>query len=129
MMDLNAVQLRQMVENKYFENVDHKFLESVMDCFQPDANMTIQTDNLTHRGVGEIRRMFDKFFKSYKKIWHGEFRPVIDVERQTVAIQFVATRDTHEGEHQKALNCNFFEFDGGKIKSITIYMSDHNPLV
>lgn len=129
MTTLNAARLRAFVENDYFGNVDHKFLDSVMMCFLPDATMTIQTDNLTHHGTGEIRRMFDSFFQNYRKIWHGEYRPVVDVERQTVAVQFVATRDTHSGEHQRALNCNFFEFEDGKIKSITVYMSDQNPLV
>ena len=125
---LNASQLRDMVENQYFANVDNKFLESVMTCFAPDSTLTIQTDNLTHIGSAEIRRMFDDFFQAYRKIWHGEFRPVIDVDRQIVAIQFIATRDTFDGEHQRASNCNFFRFKNGKFDEVTIYMSDENPL-
>jgi hypothetical protein len=126
---LNASQMREIVEQKYFGNVDMKFLESVLDNFAKDATLTIQTANLTHNGVANIKRMFTDFFQGYAKIWHGEFRPVIDVERQTVAIQFVATRDTFDGRHERALNCNFFRFENGKIKSVTIYMSDENPLV
>ena len=129
MPDLNATELRVMVEQKYFGNVDMKFLEAVLDCFHVDATMTIQTANATHNGVAEIRRMFRDFFRSYTKIWHGDFQPVIDVERQEVAVRFVATRDLESGEHQRALNSNFFRFEGGKIKSITIFMSDENPLV
>lgn len=125
---LNASQLRQMVEQRYFGNVDNKFLESVLDCFDPEATFTIQTDNLTHTGVAGIRRMFSDFFQAYSKIWHGEFQPVVDVERQTVAVQFIATRDTFEGRHQRALNCNFFRFKDGRISSVTVYMSDDNPL-
>ena len=129
MPNLNSIQLRDMVEAKYFGNVDNKFLESVAECFHSDANFTIQTANLTHSGIAEIRRMFTGFFQGYRKIWHGDFQPVIDVERQTVAVQFVATSDTFDGEHQRATNCNFFRFEDGKIKSVTIYMSDENPLV
>lgn len=121
MQKLSTVQLREMVESKYFGNVDQKFLSSVMACFLPDATLTIQTANLTHNGAGEIRRMFDTFFHRYRKIWHGDFHWTVDVEKQKVAVQFVATRDTHDGEHQRALNANFFEFDNGMIKTITIY--------
>jgi len=129
MPNLNATQLREMIEQKYFGNVDMKFLESVLDCFHVDATITIQTANLTHNGVGEIRRMFSDFFQGYTKIWHGDFQPVIDVERQEAAVRFIATRDLQNGEHQRASNCNFFRFQDGKIKSVTIFMSDENPLV
>jgi|SaaInlStandDraft_7_1057024.scaffolds.fasta_scaffold00790_15 ketosteroid isomerase-like protein len=129
MQSLNAIQLREMVETKYFGNVDMKFLEATADCFDPDATFTIQTANLTHNGISEIRRMFNDFFSSYKKIWHGEFHHVIDIERQAVAVQFIATRDTFDGEHQRASNCNFFHFENGKIKTVRVYMSDENPLV
>jgi len=129
MTHLNDSQLTGFVENNYFGNVDNKFLESLMECFHPDATLTIQTANTTHNGTGEIRRMFNDFFQNYRKIWHGEFKHVVDVDRQMVAVQFTATRDTHDGEHQRALNCNFFEFEDRKIRSVTIYMSDQNPLV
>jgi ketosteroid isomerase-like protein len=129
LQNLNAAQLREMVEQKYFSNVDNNFLESVIDCFQSDATLTIQTADIIHSGTVEIRRMFSDFFESYERIWHGEFETVVDVESQKVAIQFVATRDTFDGAHQRATNCNFFEFNDGKIASIVIYMSDKNPLV
>ncbi len=129
MPNLNAAQIRDMVEQRYFGNVDNKFIESVMDCFNTQATLTIQTADLTHTGADEIRRMFTDFFQAYRTIWHGEFRIIIDVERQTAAIQFIATRDTFDGEHQRASNCNIFEFKDGKIDSIAIYMSDKNPLV
>ena len=41
MQSLNAIQLREMVETKYFGNVDMKFLEATADCFDPDATFTI----------------------------------------------------------------------------------------
>ena len=129
MANLNERELINMVEKRYFGSVDNKLLESVMDCFNPDATLTIQTDNLSHFGIDEIRRMFSDFFESFKTIWHGEFQPIVDVERQSLAVQFVATRDTFDDEHQRASNCNFFAFRNRKIQSITIYMSDKNPLV
>ncbi len=129
MTQFNGNELSRFVENNYFGNVDNKFLESLMECFHPDATLTIQTANTTHNGTGEIQRMFNDFFQNYRKIWHGDFKHVVDVDRQIVAVQFTATRDTHDGEHQRALNCNFFEFEDLKIRSITIYMSDQNPLV
>ena len=43
--------LIDMVENKYFANVDAKRLQPALDCFVPDAEFTIQSAFSKHVGT------------------------------------------------------------------------------
>jgi len=129
MANLTADQLLARVTQDYFGNVDLKRLEPVLDCFHADATLTIQTDQLTHKGRDQdIKRMFTDFFEGFKVIWHGDFNPVIDEANQAVAVQFNALRVRHDDGEERATNCNVFRFKDGKFQAVTIYMSDENPL-
>jgi ketosteroid isomerase-like protein len=129
MTRLTAQQLLDRVTKDYFGNVDAKRLEPALDCFQADATLTIQTDQLTHHGRDkDIKRMFTDFFAGFALIWHGDFNPVIDEANQAVAVQFNALRVRHDGGEERATNCNVFRFKDGKFQAVTIYMSDENPL-
>lgn len=122
-------QLLDMVVKSYFSKVDSKLLDEVIGCFLPNSTLTIQTDNLTHYGRDtEIRRMFTDFFKSFDVIWHGDFNPIVDVQRQAVVVQFNALRVRFDGGEERANNINVFRFEDGKFLAVTIYMSDENPL-
>ena len=127
---LNERKLIDIVTQKYFSNVDLKRLDDVLNCFLPEATLAIQTDNLVHVGRDqEIRRMFADFFNAYKIIWHGDFKPIVDVDRQHVAIQFNALRLRFDGLEERAQNINIFKFQDNFFSNITIFMSDENPLV
>jgi len=129
MAELNAEQLLAAVTQGYFGNVDLKRLEPALDCFATDATLTIQTDQLTHKGRDQdIKRMFTDFFSGFKTIWHGDFNPVVDVANQAVALQFNALRVRHDDGVERAANCNVFRFKNGKFQAVTIFMSDENPL-
>jgi hypothetical protein len=129
MADLNAAQLLVAVTEHYFGNVDLKRLELALDCFETDATLTIQTDQLTHNGRDQdIKRMFTDFLGGFKTIWHGDFNPVVDVANQSVAVQFNALRVRDDDGVERAANCNVFRFKNGKFQAVTIYMSDENPL-
>ena len=39
-----------MVEKHYFGNVDRKNMQAVLDCFQEDGSLTVQTAPITHEG-------------------------------------------------------------------------------
>jgi len=129
MVALTAEGLIEMVEIKYFANVDQKNMAAVVDCFTPDATLTIQTADVTHSGHGEIRRMFNDFLGSTKTIYHGDFRHVVDVDNQCIASQFVAKNSYDDGRQVEMRNCNFFRLEDGLFKTVTIYMSDESPLV
>ena len=114
MTNLDHDQLLDMVIKSYFSKVDLKSLAEVTDCFLPDATLTIQTDNLTHYGRDrDIRRMFADFFKAFDVIWHGDFNPVVDVQRQAVVVQFNALRVRFDGGEERAKNVNVFRFADG----------------
>ena len=126
---LDEKSLINIVEQRYFSNVDLKRLDDVLSCFLPEATLTIQTDNLMHVGRDqEIRRMFTDFFDAYKIIWHGNFKPIVDVERQSISVQFNALRLRADGVEERAQNINIFKLQGEFFSKITIFMSDENPL-
>jgi len=72
--------------------------------------------------------MFDGLFENYHRVWHGEFRHVCDVARQTVASQFKVFNTLEDGSTRSKTNCNFFEVREGLFFRITIYMSGENTL-
>ena len=126
---LDEKSLINIVEQRYFSNVDLKRLDDVLSCFLPEATLTIQTDNLMHVGRDqEIRRMFTDFFDAYKIIWHENFKPIVDVERQSISVQFNALRLRADGVEERAQNINIFKLQGEFFSKITIFMSDENPL-
>ena len=129
MNKLNETELYNIVTKSYFGNVDLKKIDNVLDCFAKDATLTIQTDNLTHRGRdNEIKRMFSDFLPAFDIIWHGNFKPIIDVESQSIAVQFNALRLRYDGIEERAQNINLFFLSEGKFSEVYIYMSDENPL-
>ena len=129
MTRLNAEELIDLVENKYFANVDGKNVELTIACFAPDATLTVQTAHVTHTGHDEIRRMFTDFMASTKVIYHGDYSHIVDVENQKIASQFLARNDYDDKPTVAMRNCNFFEIENGVFSKVTIYMSDENPLV
>jgi ketosteroid isomerase-like protein len=120
----------QMVEEKYFANVDRKDLAATLDCFCEDAVFTIQSAFTTHEGRDRgVKRMFETFFENYTSGAHKDFRHVVDVEHERCASQFNVELVTADGAQTKLSNCNFFYFENGKFKRVFVYMSGENVLV
>ncbi|PPR78698.1 MAG: hypothetical protein CFH01_00853, partial [Alphaproteobacteria bacterium MarineAlpha2_Bin1] len=61
-------------------------------------------------------------------IWHGDFQPIIDVQKQSIAVRFNALRLRYDGIEERATNINLFFLNEGKFSEVYIYMSDENPL-
>ncbi|MCS7158634.1 MAG: nuclear transport factor 2 family protein [Blastocatellia bacterium] len=130
----------EMVENKYFENVDRKDLAAVLDCFCPDAIFTIRSTTVdegrtrlvvtTHQGRDTgIKRMFENLFDNYSFMVHKDFTHVVDVERGRCAAQFDVILIAADGRQINMSNCNFFYLEQGKFKRVDVYMSGENVLV
>lgn len=117
-----------MVETKYFGNVDGRNLEAVLANFREDAVFTIQSAQSVHKGRdSEIRQMFIELFKNYEpKMIHRDFRHVVDVENNCISSQFIVELiETTSGAEIYLTNCNFFYLDeNGKFKEVYVYMSD-----
>ena len=129
MTKLTAEEMIDLVENSYFFNVDGKNLDATVECFAADAELTVQTAHITHRGQGEIRRMFQDFMSDIPVIYHGDFSHVVDVGNQVIASQFLARNELADGSEVAMRNCNFFVLQDGRFAKVTIYMSGENPLV
>ncbi len=129
MTKLTAKEMISLVEDSYFYNVDNKNLDATLACFTEDAELTVQTAHVTHRGQEEIRRMFGDFMRDTPVIYHGDYSHVADVENQLIASQFVARNNLADGSEISMRNCNFFVLRDGQFAKVTIYMSGENPLV
>lgn len=114
-----------VVENRYFANVDRKNIEGVLDCFHPDAVFTIQSAFSAHEGRDTgIKKMFENLFERYSGILHRHFRHVVEVEGECCASQFgVENVSARDGTETHLSNCNFFYFEGGRFKRVYVYMS------
>ena len=126
---LTTKQMIYLVEDSYFYNVDNKNLDATLKCFTEDAELTVQTAHITHRGRDEIRRMFGDFMRETPVIYHGDYSHVTDVDNQVIASQFLARNNLADGRELSMRNCNFFVLRDGLFAKVTIYMSGENPLV
>lgn len=129
MTKMTADQLIDLVENRYFGNVDGKNLDDAVACFAPDGWLKIQSADVTHEGRDNIRRMFTDFMASTKVIYHGDFSHVVDVENQCIASQFLARNQYDDKPQVEMRNANFFVVENGVFTKVTIYMTDVSPLV
>lgn len=122
--------LIDMVVKHYFANVDAKNLQPTLDCFEPDVVFTIQSAFVTHTGRDSgVKKMFETLFSTYpNRIWHGNFRHIIDVENGHIASQFDVELIDAAGKETKLSNCNFFWLENGKFKRVYVYMSGENVL-
>lgn len=121
-----------MVENRYFGNVDAKNLEGVLDCFREDAVFTIQSTFTTHKGrdVG-IKQMFENLFETYSpKIVHRDFDHIVDTGSGCCSSRFKVELVDEEGAELNYSNCNFFYLDeDGRFERVFVWFSGDNVLV
>lgn len=115
----------ELVEKRYFANVDRKNIEGVLECFHPDAVFTIQSAFSTHEGRDTgIRKMFENLFEKYSEVLHKDFRHVVDPEGECCASRFnVENVSARDGAKTHLSNCNFFYLEGDRFKQVYVYMS------
>jgi ketosteroid isomerase-like protein len=126
---LNRKQLIKLALEDYFANVDKKDLAKSLACFHDEALFTVQTAFTTHSGKAEIKRMFETFFASYKKIVHKDFTCSVDEANGRITASFVAVLTGHDGSKVELYNTNFWRVRGDKFQEVYVYMSGANPLV
>ena len=128
MADLNSDQLAGLAE-QYFEGVDNMDWDAVRQTLTEDCSIEIRSHGVVHTGRDHgVKHMFDGLFNRYQKVWHGAFRHVCDVKRQSVASQFKVVNTLKDGSQRSKTNCNFFELRDGLFCRIEIYMSGENTL-
>ena len=110
MADLNSDQLAGLAE-QYFEGVDNMDWDSVRQTLTEDCSIEIRSHGVVHTGRDQgVKHMFEGLFDRYQKVWHGAFRHVCDVKRQSVASQFKVVntlKDEVNGAKPTAIFSNF----------------------
>jgi ketosteroid isomerase-like protein len=122
-------QLIDFALKSYFANVDKKNLDKTLACFHDEALFTVQTAFTTHSGKAELKRMFETFFASYKKIVHRDFTCTVDEANGRIAASFIAELWDDKGKKTTLHNTNFWRLKGDKFQEVHVYMSGANPLV
>lgn len=118
-----------IVTKRYFDGVDNKRLDQVLDCFHADAALHEMTSDTKHDGIDAIRTMFEGLFENNARIWHGNFVHTADPESNAICSQFTVEISPHEiGEEVIYQNCNRFYLAGDKFQTVYVYMSGENLL-
>ncbi len=118
-----------IVTKRYFDSVDNKHLEQVLDCFTPDAILTEVTSNTVHRGRDTaIRAMFERLFSDFSSIWHGNFVHVADPVANAINSQFTVLITPNGGSELRYENCNRFYLQDRRFHRVYVYMSGDNLL-
>ena len=118
-----------IVTKRYFDGVDNKQLERVLECFTDDAILTEVTSNTVHSGRDPaIRAMFVKFFADFSSIWHGNFVHTVDPQSNSINSQFTVLITPKGGDELRYENCNRFYLKGDRFHRVHVYMSGDNLL-
>lgn len=117
-----------IVTKRYFDGVDNKAMDAVLDCFTDDAILTEVTSMTVHDGKDAIRAMFTRLFADFSDIWHGNFVHTADPESNAVCSQFTVLITPHGGDELRYENCNRFYLKGDRFHRVYVYMSGDNLL-
>lgn len=121
--------LIDIVTKRYFDGVDNKALDQVLNCFTEDAVLTEVTSSTVHTGrdLG-IAAMFRKLFTDFSGIWHGNFVHVADPATDAICSQFTVLITPNDGSELRYENCNRFYLKDGRFHRVYVYMSGDNLL-
>lgn len=120
-----------IVTKRYFDAVDNKDLQRVLDCFHEDAFIHEMTSDTKHDGRDAgVKAMFERLMSDNERIWHGNFVHTVDVESEAICSQFSVEIEPKElgSEEQRYENCNRFYLKDGKFTRVYVYMSGSNLL-
>lgn len=126
-----------LVEDDYFGSVTREDIAATLDCFTPDAQVTIYHGDASARrfaaapqaGESPLREFYDHLLANYVPRF-TEFRHFIDPSRDCCAAYFDVELSPKPGSpyldagtrHLK--NCNFFQCRDGKIHDMIIYYAN-----
>lgn len=117
-----------IVTKRYFDGVDNKNMEQVLDCFTQDAVLTEVTSSTVHEGIGAIRAMFARLFADFSSIWHGNFVHTADPHSNAICSQFTVLITPEGDDELRYENCNRFYLKGDKFHRVYVHMSGENLL-
>jgi len=126
-----------LVEQAYFGNVALANIDAVLDCFTENCLVTIRHGDNPLRVFRKKPTVNEKPLAEFYShlcgnfdAWFGDFVHYIDADIGMCACTFtVKLTPKQDSEYftagvQTLNNCNFFSYEGGKIKEMTIYYSN-----
>ncbi|MHA3794376.1 nuclear transport factor 2 family protein [Sphingomonas sp. YL-JM2C] len=118
-----------IVTKRYFDGVDNKNMDQVLDCFHDDAVLTEVTSSTVHNGKAAIKAMFVRLFTDFDDIWHGNFVLTADPQTNAICSQFtVLITPAGSDTELRYENCNRFYLKGDRFQRVYVYMSGDNLL-
>ena len=115
--------------DRYFDTVDNGDVAGTLVELTPDCVIAVVTDGIAHEGRDTaIKAMFERRLQSVDKAWHGNRRYVADPATGLASTRFDVRRTSSDGSKIAMDNINFFEFEGDKLRRISIWMSGENTL-
>ncbi|MEK9947018.1 MAG: nuclear transport factor 2 family protein [Alphaproteobacteria bacterium] len=114
--------------DRYFDTVDNGDVAGTLAELTPDCTISVITDGVTHDGRDAIKAMFERRLENVNDAWHGNRRYVADPETGLASTRFDVRRTSTDGSKIAMDNINFFEFEGNKLRRISIWMSGENTL-
>lgn len=117
-----------IVTKRYFDGVDHKNMDQVLNCFAPDAVLKVVSSGTVHDGREAIRAMFEKLFADFESIWHGNFVHTADPASNAICSQFTVLITPNDGDELRYENANRFYLKDRLFQRVFVYMSGDNLL-
>ncbi|MGI9309376.1 MAG: nuclear transport factor 2 family protein [Gammaproteobacteria bacterium] len=127
----------EFVEQTYFGNVQNGDIDAVINCFTPDAEVIIRHGDKPVRsfaveprpGIDNLREFYDHLCGNYEASF-GDFEHVVDTTAQRSACYFtVRLKPKADGLYadaqlQELRNCNFFDYNKGRVRFMMIYYAN-----
>ncbi len=115
--------------DRYFDTVDNGDVPGTLAELTSDCGISVITAGVSHEGRdGAIKTMFERRLETVNDAWHGNRRYVVDPTSGLASTRFDVRRTSTDGSKVAMDNINFFEFEGDKLRRISIWMSGENTL-
>jgi ketosteroid isomerase-like protein len=115
--------------DRYFDTVDNGDVPGTLAELTADCVISVITDGVRHEGRDEaIKAMFERRLETVNDAWHGNRRYVTDPALGIASTRFDVRRTSKDGSKIAMDNINFFDFEGAKLRHISIWMSGENTL-
>ena len=115
--------------DRYFDTVDNGDVLGTLAELTPDCVISVITAGVSHEGRdAAIKTMFERRLETVNDAWHGNRRYVADPASGLASTRFDVRRTSTDGSKVAMDNINFFEFEGDKLRRISIWMSGENTL-
>lgn len=107
---------------EYFTSVDRNDIPGTLATMTADCVLEYRTQGKVHAGRDTgIRDYFTARSAQVTQSWHGNTQHTMDLSTARVATRFDLRRIDHGGLEQTGDNLNLFEFEGDRIKRISVW--------